>query len=466
VGDHEGCWRWHASSRKDGVMSHTIPEPIVAAVQELAAALAAWCTEGQDQSLAAHEQAVLERVRAVLPHLLGAVVQTATSGLHPRLAWAPQRCTTCRQPVSPRAAPRPRQMLTRCGLLRLQRPYCYCGRCRQGWSVAETILELPAGAHLSPGLQDWLVRLGATTDFREAAELLAELTGLELGAETVRRHTQQRGAAVQQAETALVARVQRTREAAEPVEAAAGVLLVETDGVMVRYLDGWHEVKLGLVGGWEDERLQTPSYVAAREPAEQFGPRLAAEAARRGALEIVRWEGGLVGRGLAVLREVAVLGDGARWIWEQAAEQFGTRVEIVDSYHAAEHLHELGRALYGEGTAATQWAEARHQQLLACGVAPVLAALRPSQAPSPAAQALLRTERGYFQTNAERMAYPEFRLDGLPIGSGAIESAADHLVQRRLKRAGMRWSEAGAAAVLALRARLRSGRPLTPAQAA
>ena len=60
----------------------------------------------------------------------------------------------------------------------------------------------------------------------------------------------------------------------------------------------------------------------------------------------------------------------------------------------------------------------------------------------------------------------EFRLDGLPIGSGAIESAADHLVQRRLKRAGMRWSEAGADGVLMLRARLRSGRPLALSPAA
>ena len=73
----------------------------------------------------------------------------------------------------------------------------------------------------------------------------------------------------------------------------------------------------------------------------------------------------------------------------------------------------------------------------------------------------LRTERGYVRHNAERMTYPKFRLDGLPIGSGAIESAANHLVQRRMKRAGMRWSDAGGDALLALRARLRSRRPLT-----
>ncbi len=78
---------------------------------------------------------------------------------------------------------------------------------------------------------------------------------------------------------------------------------------------------------------------------------------------------------------------------------------------------------------------------------------------------LLRVERGYFAKHAERMAYPLFRDDGLPLGlrrcaPGAIESAAGHVVQQRMKRAGMRWSEDGGDALLALRARVRSGRPL------
>jgi hypothetical protein len=58
------------------------------------------------------------------------------------------------------------------------------------------------------------------------------------------------------------------------------------------------------------------------------------------------------------------------------------------------------------------------------------------------------------------MDYPSLRLDGLPIGSGAIESSADHVVQRRMKRPGMRWSDDGGDAILALRARLRSRRKL------
>ena len=447
-------------------MSHTIPERIVAALEALGEALAAWCAEGRDRDLEAHERAVLERVRAALPRLLRAVIEDATSGLHPRLAGARQACPDCGAKVAPHGAPRPRQVLTRCGTLDLARPYYHCGRCRRGWSVVETTLGLDERARISVGLRAWAARLGAATDFREAAELLAELAGLELGAETVRRHTEALGAAVRVAEDAAVARVERTREPAEAVEASPGALLVEADGTMIRYLDGWHEVKAGLVAGCVGGEVVAPSYVAAREPAAAFGRRLAAEAARRGALEVVRWEGGLVGRGLAVLREAAILGDGARWIWELAAEHFGARVEVVDWLHAAEHLHAAGRALFGEGPAATAWAEARTAELLARGPEPVRAALRAAKAPGAAARAILRAERGYFRNNAERMTYPEFRLEGLPIGSGAIESAADHLVQRRMKRAGMRWSEPGADAILALRARLRSGRPLTPAKAA
>jgi hypothetical protein len=445
------------------VISHTIPERIVAALEELGEELAAWCAAGRDRDLEAHERAVLERVRAALPRLLQAVIEAATSGLHPRLARARQACPGCGAKAAPHGAPRPRQVETRCGTLELVRSYYHCAACRRGWSAVERTLGLPERARTSPGLDAWVARLGAATDFREATELLAELTGLVLGIETVRRHTEALGAGLRAAEATAVAQVERTREPAEAIEPAAGALLVETDGTMLRYLDGWHEVKLGLVAGCVDGEVVAPSYVAAREPAAAFGRRVAAEAARRGALEVVRWEGGLVGRGLAVLREAAILGDGARWIWDLAGEHFGARVEIVDGFHAATHLHAVGRALFGEGADAAAWAERRTAELLAQGAEPVLAALRVAKGPTAEARAILRTERGYFARNAERMAYPEFRLDGLPIGSGAIESAADHLVQRRMKRAGMRWSDPGADALLAL---LRSGRPISLPKAA
>lgn len=255
------------------------------------------------------------------------------------------------------------------------------------------------------------------------------------------------------------ARVEVTREAADPLDEAPGELVVETDGVMVRYQNGWHEVKLGVVGGQVAGELRAMSYVAAREPPERFGPRLLAEAARRGALEIVGWEG--PGQSLATLRRVIVLGDGAPWIWNLAAAHFGERVEIVDFYHAAEHVWMIAHALFGEGSVmASHWA---HFALLALryeGAASLLKLLAEITPPSPTSAEVLRRERHYFQAHQARMDYPACWAQGLPLGSGAVESAGKHLVQQRMKRAGSRWSDDGAKGVLAVRCRLVSNRLL------
>lgn len=186
------------------------------------------------------------------------------------------------------------------------------------------------------------------------------------------------------AQDAAAERVLATREAAEPVDPAPGMLVVEAGGVMVRYQDGWHEVKVGLVGGVTDGDLVASSYVAAREGAGAFAPRLLARLrrARRGALDVVGWEGPLGGRSLAVLRPVHVVGPpqaGAPWIWHLADDSFGRRTEAMDFYHASEHLWEVARVLYGAETArlrrAARWAHARRHELYKHGVAPVRAAL-------------------------------------------------------------------------------------------
>ena len=444
-------------------MDRRIPEGIVAVTQELASDLAAWCGEGRGRALEAHEAAVLERVRGLLGKLLGAVLAETTPGLDRRVRWGKAACPGCARATAPWCW-RERTVETRCGTVTLPVLRYHCERCRRGWSSLETVLGVGRHARMSAGLERWIARAGGLTDFREAAEVLAEYTGLVVGTETVRRHTERVGAALADAEDAAAERVERTRAAAEAVDPAPGHLVVELDGVMAAYRDGWHEVKLGAIGGVVDRVVTALSYVAAREGPKRFGARLMAEAARRGALDIVGWSGPLRGRGLARLRPVVVLGDGARWIWALAAEHLGDRVEIVDYYHATEHLWAVARAVFGPGTPeAATWAGTQARALHDCGVAPVRAALTALRAPSPEAAKLLRRERAFFKTNAARMAYPDFRARGLPIGSGAVESAARHVIQLRMKRPGMRWSDDGGRAIAALRARMRSDRPLTPA---
>ncbi len=439
-------------------MPEAVPASIVAGLEQLGEQLAAWVLTHRDAPLATHEEGVLAAMRAALPALLEAVVQESTTALAPEQQRLRAACPDCGTRTQARRQWRRRTVSTRCGALHYERPCYWCRGCQRGWCPADATLAVAPRARVSAGLDAWLGDLGALAPFRTAAGLLHRLTGVAISAETLRQYAERQGAAREAAQQAAAARVLTTRAAAEPVEAAPGLLVVQADGVMVRYRQtGWHEVKVGLVAGWEDGRLVAQSYVAAREPAAAFGPRLLAEAARRGALEIVGWRGPRTGPGLAVLRRVLVLGDGAGWIWQLAAEHFGECLEIVDFYHASEHVWALAQTLYGPGSAlATQAAATWLRTLRDQGAAALLETLRRVHATTAEGKEALRRERGYFRTNAPRMAYPTFVAQGLPIGSGAVEAAAKHVVQLRLKRPGARWSAGGAQAILTLRAHVLS----------
>jgi hypothetical protein len=447
-----------------------LPEAIVQPLAQLGTALHAHAQAHRDHSLAEHEEGVLGAWRAAAPALLEAVLELATTGLEHNARPVTARCPQCQQRRGAQSQ-RKRSVQTRLGPIRLQRWWHHCWRCGHGWSPPDQALELAPYQQTSSGLARWQAALGAITTFREAARLLDELAGVQVGSETLRTHAEQLGTELEGQQRQTMAYVDQAHEPpADEHDPAPGRLVVETDGVMVRYrdrhLDGvpidgdWHEVKLGLVGGWQHGRLQQPSYVAAREAAPAFARRLGTEAARRGALDVVKWHpwDGTP----AELRPVVVLGDGAKWIWEHVATCFGDeRTEIVDWYHASEHLWTIAKELYGDDTPATKaWAKTALDQLWTSGPKPVLEWFDATLPGSTAAATVLKRERGYFSSNAVRMHYAALREQQLPIGSGAVEASAKHLVQHRMKRAGSRWSDLGARAILDLRCHLLSGRSL------
>src|SRR5207247_1672679 len=120
-------------------MERSIPETMVAALNELAEGLTTWCSEGRDGTLAEHEAAVLGRVLGILPRLLQAVVEVATSGLDLRLARVRSACPGCERKVPPHQGRR-RQVTTQCGMVTLDVPWYTCERCKHGWSVLESTL--------------------------------------------------------------------------------------------------------------------------------------------------------------------------------------------------------------------------------------------------------------------------------------------------------------------------------------
>jgi hypothetical protein len=437
-------------ARKAPMSNPHLPEAIVAAGNALVSELSTWAVAHPDTSLAEQETAVLTMVRQALPALLHGVLQTTLRALTSQ----PVRCPTCQHRALSHDWRR-RQVLTTCGPLLWERPWATCPACGRTFGAGDAPLGVTPRTQHSAGVTALLVTLGSATAFREAAQLLQQTTGLVVSSETVRRVSEAAGTALADADDTAVAAAAAGAEPAV-VDAAPGLLVAETDGVLVRYRDAWHEVKIGAMGGWVvgkdgQGRLTALSYVAAREPSTAFADRFSAEVARRGGLAVTGWHG--PHQGVAEFRRLVVLGDGALWIWVTVASQCGTVTEIVDYFHAAEHLTTVAGLLHGGGSAAaTAWAAAQRAVLRTDGVDAVLPALCPPAGLSAEAAAKLATERGYFTSNAARMQYPTFEAQGLPIGSGAVESSAKHLIQLRLKRPGARWSTAGGRAVITLRA--------------
>ena len=137
-----------------------------------------------------------------------------------------------------------------------------------------------------------------------------------------------------------------------------------------------------------------------------------------------------------------------------AAEQFPGAIEIVDIYHAKQHLCDVAKTIYGAGTdLADQWAKDRRAELDAGRLRALVAALRIHVETAPEARKCIH----YVFGNRHRMRYPQFRAKGLCISSGVVEAGCKQ-IGARTKRAGMRWTVAGANAIIALRCCILSGR--------
>jgi hypothetical protein len=334
---------------------------------------------------------------------------------------------------------RPKGVQTVVGWITIRRAYYTCPPCGQGHCPLDAVLELERDS-LSPGVRRLAGRFGALLPFAEAARSLSEAARVQLSASTVRTVTEAIGARREGEVAAAI-----TAAWQQGLPPAPGVtperLYVAMDGVRILGTDGaGREVKVGVVmplrGGAGNERRELASYAAGLEPAAVFGQRLAVEAHRRGV------EGASA---------VAVLGDGAEWIWNLAAEHFPHATQIVDWFHASERIWELGRALWGEATEATTiWVEGQLGRL-AQGQAATLANEWQTLPCAGETAAVRDAQVTYFTNQAPRMAYDRYRAAGWDIGSGMVEAACKHLIGAREKGPGMRWSEAGAQTVAAVR---------------
>jgi len=360
------------------------------------------------------------------------------------------------------AGRRPRIIVTVLGEIEIERAYYHCAACGQGTCPRDRALDIE-GSHLSPGVLRMVGAVGAAVSFEEGAGLLRDLAGITVPTRQVERYAERLGEEA--------ARFER-----EVAEAPAGprppTMYLGQDGTGVpmrkeelvgrpgKQADGSSKTReMKLCAMWTADARDRDgrptrdegsiTYTAAIERAETratdkalapFAQRVEREARRRGFDE--------------ASRKVAI-GDGAPWLWNIVAECFPGTLEILDKFHAQEHIHDVAKALFGVGTdLGRAWSKLRCDELDEGSIDALIAAVSEHAGRSEEA----RQCAGYFTHNRPRMDYPTFESMGLCVGSGVVEAGCKTAVGVRMKRAGMRWTVRGANAIAALRCCRLSGR--------
>lgn len=332
-----------------------------------------------------------------------------------------------------------KEVVTLHGVRTVPRAYYHCGVCGKGVAPLDAVMGLDRGG-TSLRVRGKIARVAALTPFGRGSNELKELCGIEVSAKTFERVSEHIGKNIG-VELAEAERHILSGFAQEP-EAVPERLYVTVDGATVPVGKGYRECKVGAVyeasvGRGGEVVARDIEHVATMGDAEAIGDRVYCAAFRRG---------------VERAKEVIVVADGGRWIWKQVRQNFPGCVEILDFYHAAEHLGEVARAWHGvESPKADKWLERCKADLLEGRFERVMNSMRAWKPVDPEHLKLKSENVGYFSRNKNRMRYDQFRAQGMHIGSGIAESSCKCLVQARLKQSGMHWSEDGAESILQLR---------------
>jgi hypothetical protein len=350
------------------------------------------------------------------------------------------------------------------GPVRLRRAWYHCAKCKRGrqhgHGLAPRDAELGvAGQSMSPGLAAMAATAGAAVPFARATRLLEDLAGVRLTVKRVERAAEEGGAALAAASRGQARLIARRKLVPLPPQPLPDKLYAVIDGTGVPVTGKEAE---GRDGKGEDGRARTrevkmavfftqdklsddgypvrdrgsSSYIATFEPASQFAGLVKAEGIRRGSDHV---------------RQMTVIGDGAAWIWNIASDIFPGATQVVDLYHAREHLHSLTRSLefmlldYRD-----QWLARRLADLDYGDIDGIEAAVRKYPLEGVKKTEVER-ELGYFLNNAPRMRYHWFRQCGLFVGSGVVEAGCKAVIGQRCKQSGMHWTVPGADSIIALR---------------
>jgi hypothetical protein len=352
----------------------------------------------------------------------------------------------------------PRRYLTSLGSLRLERAYYYHGACHCGWVPMDERLGLGA-CEMSPFVQEMASYLGAFMPFEQVVNYLQRYLEIEISHDTANEVTTRIGQVLREKQEASVSLAWDEGHIPESqVDEAPQEIYVSADGINHLLPNGQgKEIKVAAVyetekraqqrGAEGDEAIRAChiEYFVA-EDAEALARTAYVAAAKRGATRA---------------EKRIVLGDGAHWIWNRVASTMRVPdcIEVLDFHHATTYLWPAGEAAFeDDAKQANEWAAQACHDLKHKGPAPILEQLRALPVSKDAPPEDISKALTYFDHHADRMDYPDFRRQGLQIGSGTAESGVLRVVGSRINQPGMRWDAGRAQCVAHVRAAILSGR--------
>lgn len=337
-----------------------------------------------------------------------------------------------------------------------------------GTGCYPVLVALGIARQATPALASEVTRQTVrAASFEEAQQALAE-RGIRLDRKTVRT------LALKVGEEALMQRQARIEAAVKGAvgggEFSGRRIVISTDGGRLRLREGGKRGRKGKKGR---RRYRTPW----REPKVVIAYAIDAEGKRDrsvpvfydgtlgdadAAFEILVAE--LKLRGAAQAREIILTADGARWIWNRADDLAralglppGKIVKVADFYHGVEHLSAVAelRTRWTDDQK-IRWVRRMRRHLKHGRVDTVIEAIRSLCRGRNAAR--IGVELAYFADRRDLMRYDHFRRCGIPMGSGAVESAIRRVINLRLKGPSIFWRGRNAERMLHLRCYLKAGR--------
>lgn len=309
-----------------------------------------------------------------------------------------------------------------------------CHKCGRGFYPLDLSLEVSTRSRMSRKKERLLARLAARLPYEEAKAVYEELSYQKTGSMTIHRTAQCLGQKLRQTPPEVV------------LVSEQGKRHVTADGAMIHIRgEGWKEALVGAVYEVDESREATEIVYAAR-----LGNR---EALGHDLYRLAGQPESQASQGMAFVA------DGANWLDEIKDMQFPFATRIIDQWHVREYLWGVANEFYEQGSPKAQgWAKEKIRLLKKNRQRSLKQSFCRMEPKTKKQREILTDTKRYFKNHGHQMNYPRYQKMGFHIGSGVAEGACKHVIQSRFKRAGMRWSRAGAENLLALRALHVNGR--------